>query len=552
MHTNALDKRPPTLSLRRGPARRIAAALSAILLGASMVASAQEQGGSAVVSFQNDVSTLDPQVGYDWQNWSIIKSLFDGLMDYVPGTTELTPHLAESYEVSDDGLTYTFTLRQGVKFHNGRELVADDVRYTFERVLNPETQSPGQGFYLTIAGAQEFIDGAADSIAGVEVVDDYTVRFTTSEPDASFLHKLGLNFAHVVPQEAVEAAAGDFGHQPVGTGGFMLDEWALGQHIRLVRNPDYFEPGLPYLDQLTFEIGVDPNVAFLRLQRGEVDILGDGIPSARYTEVLADPVLSELVATGEQMQTGYVTINVEMEPFTDVRVRQALNMAINKDRIVRIVNNRAVPANQILPPLFESYASDYEGYAYDPEAARSLLAEAGYPDGFDTVLYAYNVAPNDRIAQAIQADLAEIGVNAELRTQAQSTVIEAGGAGQAPLLWSGGMAWIADYPDPNNFYWPILACASNIPGGWNWARYCDEDLEVRAAHADTLARADQHEERVNEWRDIFVEIMADAPWIPVFNELQVSMHSANVTGPTEIFVDPMHIPVHYELVRRAQ
>ena len=552
MHTNAPDKRPPTLPPRRGPARRIAAALSAILLGASMVASAQEQGGSAVVSFQNDVSTLDPQVGYDWQNWSIIKSLFDGLMDYVPGTTELTPHLAESYEVSDDGLTYTFTLRQGVKFHNGRELVADDVRYTFERVLNPETQSPGQGFYLTIAGAQEFIDGAADSIAGVEVVDDYTVRFTTSEPDASFLHKLGLNFAHVVPQEAVEAAAGDFGHQPVGTGGFMLDEWALGQHIRLVRNPDYFEPGLPYLDQLTFEIGVDPNVAFLRLQRGEVDILGDGIPSARYTEVLADPVLSELVATGEQMQTGYVTINVEMEPFTDVRVRQALNMAINKDRIVRIVNNRAVPANQILPPLFESYASDYEGYAYDPEAARSLLAEAGYPDGFDTVLYAYNVAPNDRIAQAIQADLAEIGVNAELRTQAQSTVIEAGGAGQAPLLWSGGMAWIADYPDPNNFYWPILACASNIPGGWNWARYCDEDLEVRAAHADTLARADQHEERVNEWRDIFVEIMADAPWIPVFNELQVSMHSANVTGPTEIFVDPMHIPVHYELVRRAQ
>ena len=552
MHTNPPDKRPPTLPPRRGPARRIAAALSAILLGASMVASAQEQGGSAVVSFQNDVSTLDPQVGYDWQNWSIIKSLFDGLMDYVPGTTELTPHLAESYEVSDDGLTYTFTLRQGVKFHNGRELVADDVRYTFERVLNPETQSPGQGFYLTIAGAQEFIDGAADSIAGVEVVDDYTVRFTTSEPDASFLHKLGLNFAHVVPQEAVEAAAGDFGHQPVGTGGFMLDEWALGQHIRLVRNPDYFEPGLPYLDQLTFEIGVDPNVAFLRLQRGEVDILGDGIPSARYTEVLADPVLSELVATGEQMQTGYVTINVEMEPFTDVRVRQALNMAINKDRIVRIVNNRAVPANQILPPLFESYASDYEGYAYDPEAASSLLAEAGYPDGFDTVLYAYNVAPNDRIAQAIQADLAEIGVNAELRTQAQSTVIEAGGAGQAPLLWSGGMAWIADYPDPNNFYWPILACASNIPGGWNWARYCDEDLEVRAAHADTLARADQHEERVNEWRDIFVEIMADAPWIPVFNELQVSMHSANVTGPTEIFVDPMHIPVHYELVRRAQ
>src|SRR5690606_18813877 len=145
-------------------------------------------------------------------------------------------------------------------------------------------------------------------------------------------------------REAVEAAGGDFGHQPVGTGGFMLEEWVLGQRLVLVRNPNYFEEGLPYLDELVFEIGVDPNVAFLRLQRGEVDILGDGIPSARYTEVLADPDLSQLVATGEQMQTGYVTINVEMEPFDDVRVRQALNMAINKDRIVRILNNRAVPA----------------------------------------------------------------------------------------------------------------------------------------------------------------------------------------------------------------
>src|SRR5690606_14273616 len=234
-----------------------------------------------------------------------------------------------------------------VLFHNGREMVADDVRYSIERVLNPETQSPGQGFYLSIAGAQEFIDGAADSVAGIEVVDDYTIRFTTSEPDASFLHRLGLNFAHVVPQEAVEAAAGDFGHQPVGTGGFKLKEWVLGQLVVLERNPDYFEEGLPYLDEITFQVGVDPNVAFLRLQRGEVDILGDGIPAARYTEVINDPVLGEQVAMGEQMQTGYVTINVEMEPFTDVRVRRALNMAINKDRIVRIVNNRAVPANQI-------------------------------------------------------------------------------------------------------------------------------------------------------------------------------------------------------------
>ncbi|HEX7039066.1 MAG TPA: ABC transporter substrate-binding protein [Trueperaceae bacterium] len=536
---------------RRGAALAVRLALALAAASAGAFATAQ-QGGRAVVSFQVDVSTLDPAIGYDWQNWSIIKSIFDGLMDYEPGTTNLKPHLAESYTVSEDGLTFTFTLRDGVKFHNGRELVADDVKYSLERVLDPATQSPGQGFYLTILGAQEFIDGEADEVAGIQVVDDRTVQFTLAEPDASFLHKLGLNFAHVVPREAVEAAAGDFGHHPVGTGAFKLREWVLGQRLVLERNPDYFEEGVPYLDELVFEIGVDPNVAFLRLQRGEVDILGDGIPSARYTEVLADPQLSQLVATGEQMQTGYVTLNVTMPPFDDVRVRQALNMAINKDRIVRIINNRAVPANQVLPPLFEAHDDAYEGYPYDPERARQLLAEAGYPDGFDTVLYAYNVAPNDRIAQAIQADLAEIGVNVELRTQAQSTVIEAGGAGEAPMIWSGGMAWIADYPDPNNFYWPILACASNIPGGWNWARYCNEEIEERAARADAMAREDQADERTEEWRQIFLDIMEDAPWIPIFHELQVSMHSTRVTGPEGIFTDPMHIPVHYEMVRMAE
>lgn len=510
------------------------------------------QGDSMTVTFQDDLSTLDPAVGYDWQNWSIIKSIFDGLMDYEPGTTILAPNLAESHTVSEDGRTYTFTLRQGVTFHNGREMVADDVKYSFERMFDPATQSPGQGFYLGIVGAEPYIAGEVDTVEGIEVIDPYTVVFQLIEPDASFLHKLALNFAHVVPQEAVEASD-DFGREPVGTGAFMLSEWVLGQRVVLERNPNYHVEGRPFLDEITFQVGVDPNVAFLRLQRGEVDILGDGIPSARFSEVMNDPELSQLVAQGDQIQTGYITINTEIEPLDNPMVRQAINMAINKERIVRVVNNRATPAVQILPPLMPGHADDYEGYTYDPEAAQQMLADAGFPDGFSTVLYAYNVAPNDRIAQAIQQDLSQIGIDVDLRTQAQSTVIEAGSSGEAPLLWSGGMAWIADYPDPNNFYWPILACASAVPGGWNWARYCDPEIETMAAEADTMVADDQRDERIAIYRDLFVQIMEeDAPWVPVFHERRFTMHSARVGGPEAIFVDPIHIPVHYELVRATE
>lgn len=522
-----------------------------VVLLAAALGSAQQMGGSMVVSFKSDVTTLDPAIGYDWQNWSIIKSMFDGLMDYEPGRTELRPQLAERFEVSEDGLTYTFYLRRGVKFHNGREVVASDVKYSLERVLNPATQSPGLGFYLVIEGAEDFADGRASEVTGIRVLDDYTVQFKLSRPDAAFLHVLALNFAHVVPREEVERYGADFGHNPVGSGGFKLKEWVLGQRLVLERHTEYFQPDRPYLDEIIFEFGLEPNVALLRLQRGEVDILGDGIPPARFVQVMENPRWSQLVEIGDQLQTGYVTMNTRIPPFDDVRVRQALNMAINKERIVRIINNRAEPANQILPPLMPGYNFEYEGYPYDPQRAKELLAEAGYPNGFSTVLYAMNVDPNPRIAQSIQQDLAAIGVQVELRTLAQSTVIEAGGTeGQAPMIWSGGMAWIADYPDPNIFYWPILACASAIPGGWNWAWYCNEEIEARAAQADTLVLPEQQEERAALWREIYTDIMAEAPWIPIFHEMRYTMHSDRVDGAEGIFVDPLHIPINYEEVYR--
>ncbi len=521
------------------------------LLVAAPVAFAQDtpkQGGSMIVTYKDDVSTLDPAIGYDWQNWSMIKSLFDGLMDYKPGTTELMPDLAESYEISADGTVFTFKLRQGVKFHNGRELTASDVKYSIERVVNPATQSPGQGFFASIKGFEEMAGGSATELSGVTTPDDHTVVFELTRPDATFLHVMALNFSFAVPKEAVDEHGADFATHPVGTGAFKLREWTLGQRVVFERNPDYYREGVPYLDEITFEIGQEPTVALLRLQRGEVDILGDGIPPAQFAEVMADPANEGLIVEGGQLHTGYVTMNVTQPPFDDVRVRQAVNMAINKDRVVRIINNRAVPANQPLPPAMPGYDTAYEGYPFDVAKAKELLAEAGHPDGFATELYVMNTDPNPRIAQAIQQDLAQIGITAELKSLAQATVIEAGGNGTAPMIWSGGMAWIADFPDPSNFYGPILGCGGAVEGGWNWAKYCNEALDARAAEADAMVGDDKAAARLEAWRSIFIDIMKDAPWAPVFNEQRFTMHSARLGGDDALFVDPVHIPVHYDYV----
>ena len=526
-----------------------AAALALVIAAPPVLAQDATQGGSIIVTYKDDVSTLDPAIGYDWQNWSMIKSLFDGLMDYEPGTTELVPDLASDYTVSEDGKTYTFTLRQGVKFHNGREMTAEDVKYSLDRVVRPETQSPGAGFFDSIEGFEEVSAGDADSLKGVEVVDPYTVRFKLSRPDAPFLHKLALNFAHVVAREAVEEAGADFGKKPVGTGAFKLAEWTLGQRVVFERNPDYYHEGLPRLDTITFEVGQEPIVATLRLLRGEVDIAGDGIPPAKFLEVSQSPEYEDLIVKGDQLHTGYVTMNVTMEPFDDPNVRKAVNMAINKDRIVRIINGRATPANQPLPPLMPGYADSYKGYPFDPEGAKQLLQEAGVGDGFQTELFVANTDPQPRIAQAIQQDLAEIGIEADIKSLAQANVIAAGGErDQAPMIWSGGMAWIADFPDPSNFYGPILGCGGAVPGGWNWAWYCNEELEALAVKADSMADPAMAGERIELWRDIFLGIMEDAPWAPVFNEQRYTLRASKLDGPEGIFVDPVHIPVHYDYV----
>ena len=527
-----------------------ALALSAALLSAPSMSMAQEAGGgSIVVTYKDDIATLDPAIGYDWQNFSMIKAIFDGLMDYEPGTATLRPGLAESYEISPDGKVFTFKLRDGVKFHNGRAMTAEDVKYSFERTVNPATQSPGAGFLGSIEGFDAMQAGTATELSGVKILDPKTVEVTLSRPDATFLSVMALNFSFIVPKEEVEKSGADFGRNPVGTGAFKLSEWTLGQRLVLTKNADYYREGAPKLDEITFEIGQEPVVSLLRVQNGEVDVPGDGIPPAKFREVMDDPAQKARVVEGVQLHTGYITMNTKAAPFDDLKVRQAVNMAINKDRIVQIINGRATPANQPLPPTMPGYVEAYEGYKYDVEGAKKLLAEAGHPDGFETELFVANVDPQPRIAQAIQQDLAAIGIKASIQSLAAANVIAAGGSAEgAPMIWSGGMAWIADFPDPSNFYGPILGCAGAAEGGWNWAKYCNEALDAKAAEADAIVDPAKAAERAAAWGEVYEGVMADAPWAPVFNEKRYTMRSERMGGDDALYIDPVNTPMNYKYV----
>lgn len=496
-----------------------------------------QKGGEMTVVYKDDLATLDPAIGYDWTNWPAIKMVFDGLLDYDSGTN-IQPRIAEALpNVSADGLVYTFKLRNGVKFSNGRELVAEDIVYTITRVLDPKTGSPGAGFFVGIDGAQAFIDGAAPSVSGIAAVDPTTVKFTLTAPDVTFLNKMALNFAFIVPKEEVEKAGENFGHAPVGTGPFTLKSWTSGQRLVFERNPSYFFDGRPFLDKITIEVGVEPDVALLRLEKGEVQLMGDPPPGADWSRISVDAAWKDRLEIEASVNTTYIAINTTLAPFDNLKVRQALNYAIDKQRIVQLLNGRATVATQILPPLMPGYDGSYSGYDYSPDKAKALLAEAGFPNGFETTIECISVDPQPKLCESFQQDFAKVGIKLTINSLAAPNVIEDAGNGKAALVWSGGLAWTQDYPDPDDFYSPILGCDSNVAGGWNWSRYCN--AAVHSKSKELLSITDRNL-RLAGYKDLFKTLMDDAVWVPVINGQYTVAHASTLHGQPTL-TQPEHL-----------
>jgi oligopeptide transport system substrate-binding protein len=514
-------------------------ALLAALLASGALSSApvlaQDEGsptGTLSIAFASDIDSLDPAIGYDFVSWPAERLIYETLVTYDDGTT-LIPGLAEDLpQISDDGLTYTFTLRDGIDFvRRGeivREVTADDVVFSINRVLRPDLlphPSPvSEAFFASIVGADAVLDGSAETAAGLKALDERTVEITLSAPDRTFINALAMPFGSVMPVEAGYDATNSLA-DPVGTGPFYLESYTPGEIAIFRANPHYWgEPG-PLVDTIEYRLLVPQDTQAQQVQAGELDINGDNLPTPAYLGIKDDPTYADRLKLQPQLQFSYLAMDTAADgPLSDVRVRQAISHAIDRENQARISGGRDSVGTCLFPPELPGYDETCLAYPYDVDAARALMAEAGV-DGFSTQLYTDTAEQSVLAAESAAADLAEIGIDVEVILQDWDTLLGTISTPRAaPLVFIG---WFADFPDPSNFIDPILSCASAVEGGANSSWWCDEAIDAAGAEARTITDLD---EAIPIYRELQRQIMAQAPLVPLIYPSWTTLISDRVTG----------------------
>jgi peptide/nickel transport system substrate-binding protein/oligopeptide transport system substrate-binding protein len=402
-----------------------------------------------------DPRSLDPALSTDVPTGRAVGYLFDGLTRFDP-EAKVEPALAERWDVSPDGITYTFHLRSGVTFHDGSRFTAATVASSWQRALNPTTKSGAAQFLFPIRGAREFNDGKATSISGVVVRDDSTLVVTLTEPLAIFIKMLAMPVAAVVPKNA----GTDFGEHPIGTGPWKLVEWKHDDYLLFAKNPTYFG-GAPQTDTLRARIIAEPSTAVAEYESGNVDVLE--IPASEASDWEEDESKKPMLLSTPALELVYVAINTTRGPLADVRVRQAINYAIDVNRIIeRLISGRGTRAAGVIPPALPGYDSTRKAYPYDPAKAKQLLTAAGYPNGIDIELWTSTTQIYLRMAETMQAYLNASGIRTKIVQRESAAARGAARKGQADLFLKD---WYADYPDAEDFLYPLLHSANKGAGG---------------------------------------------------------------------------------------
>ena len=444
------------MPVSRAAARRLQRHMVLVVLGASCRSAETTMDRHALVDSRDwyDPRSLDPARSTDVPTGRAVAYLFDGLTRFTPDA-RIEPALATRWDVSADGLRYTFHLRSGVRFHDGTPFVARQVRQSFARVLDPSTKG-GQVWPLyPIKGARAFADGKSKAL-GIETPDDSTVVITLEEPFAIFPKLLAMPVASIVPDKV----GPDFSEHPIGTGPWQLVAWKHDDFLKFARNANYFG-GAPTIDTLVARIIPEPSTAVAEFESGTVDILY--VPEDQTRAWEETDARQARLTSAPALRLWYIGVNTTRGPLKDVRVRQAIAHAIDVPTLLKqLLAGRGRVAAGVIPPSLDGADTTRRAIAYDSVAARTLLAAAGLANGIDLELWCSQTAPFPRLAQSIQAYLATAGIRVKIVQRDASSMRAAARAGQTDLVLKD---WYADYPDAENFLYPLLHSATRGAGG---------------------------------------------------------------------------------------
>jgi len=501
--------------------------------GALLLCGAAE-AKTLVFCSEGNPESLNPQIATTTTGINAGRPFFNNLVEFPPGSTVPGPSLAEAWEISDDGVEYVFHLRHGVSFQSSdifaptRAMNADDVLFSLERQWKED-----HPFHKVSGSNYDYFKdmGMPDLLQSIEKLDDYTVRIRLTHPAAPFLADLAMPFNIIQSAEygdqLLKAGTPELiDTNPIGTGPFEFVGFQPEVAVRYRAFSGYWGGKQP-IDTLVFSITPNAAVRFTKLKAGECHVIAFPGPGDRAA-IEADPTLKLLEQEG--FNIGYLAINTTKPPFNDVRVRRAINMAIDKAAIIEAVYQGAgVAAKNPLPPTLPAYNNDIEDYPYDPTAAQRLMIEAGLAEGFDTDLWYIPVSrpynPNGkRVAELIQYDLAKIGIRATLVSDEWSAYRQKLQDGEPSMALYG---WTGDNGDPDNFLDVLLGCTSARVGGNNIARWCNNDYDKLINDAKLTTEPDA---RTKLYRDAQVIFHDDAPWVPLAHSVVFMATRANVVG----------------------
>lgn len=466
----------------------------------------------AVIAVGSNFTTLDPYDANDTLSQAVAKSFYQGLFGF-DKEMKLQNVLAESYDASKDGLTYTIKLRSGIKFQDGTDFNAEAVKVNLDRASNPDNHLKRYNLFK--------------SVATTEVIDPTTVKITLKQPFSAFINTLASPAAAMISPTALKKYGKEIGFHPVGTGPFELDTWNQTDFVKVKKFAGYWKKGYPKLDTITWRPVVDNNTRAAMLQTGEANFAFP-VPYEQ-AKLLEKNTKLDLVTSPSIMQR-YISFNVTQKPFDNPKVREAINYAINRQALVKVAfAGYATPATGIVPPAIQ-YSQAYPAPEYNPAKARQLLKEAGYPNGFTTTLWSsHNHSTAQKVLQFTQQQLAQVGIKAKVTAMdAGQRAAEVEDKGQKEsnvrMFYTG---WSASTGEANWALTPLFATQSWPPTIFNTAFYSNPQVDNDLS--DALKTTDG-EKKAALYKDAQDRIWNDRPWVPLVVEKLVSANTKNLTG----------------------